>query len=473
MSYHTSAPTSPPETEADQARSSVEPLALKTIFVTWWPLAASWLLMAVELPMVSAVMARLPAPEISLAAWGGVIFPIALLIESPIIMLLAASTALSKDWANYRKVRRFMMWAGGGLTVLHVAVAFTPLYDFVVGQILGAPPEILGPARIGLQLMTPWTWSIAFRRFHQGVLIRYGHSEAVGIGTAIRLTTDATILGAGLLIGDIRGIVVAGSAVGLGVIAEAVYAGLRARPVVRDEVRTSEPADEVLTLRSFLEFYIPLALTSLLTLLTQPIGSAALSRMPDPLASLAVWPVVNGLVFMSRSLGVAYNEVVVALLDRARSYRSLQRFTLILGAGTSAFLLIIALTPLSDFWFRVVSGLPPRLAPLGTSALLYALPMPGLVVLHSWFQGGLVNQRKTRGVTESVGLALIVSALVLLVGVITKPMPGLYVVWIALDAGALVQMLWLWWRSRSAMKRIREEDRPGPEHTQAAEESGA
>jgi Na+-driven multidrug efflux pump len=165
---------------------------------------------------------------------------------------------------------------------------------------------------------------------------------------------------------------------------------------------------------------------------------------------------------MSRSLGMAYNEVVVALLDRKRSFHSLRRYTGILAAGTTAFLLLIALTPLSDFWFRVVSALPAQLAPLGTSALVYALPMPGLVVLISWFQGGLVNQRKTRGVTESVALALLTSAVVMVLGVISQALPGLYVVWLALDAGALVQMLWLWWRSRQAMKQVRLEDRAEP-----------
>ena len=62
----------------------------RRIFKTWWPLAVSWLLMSVELPALSAVIARLPDPEIHLAAYGGVVFPIALIVESPIIMLLAA-----------------------------------------------------------------------------------------------------------------------------------------------------------------------------------------------------------------------------------------------------------------------------------------------------------------------------------------------------------------------------------------------
>jgi hypothetical protein len=91
-----------------------------------------------ELPALAAVVARLPNPEINLAAYGGIVFPIALIIESPIIMLLAASTALSKDWPSYRKLYRFMMVAGAALTALHIMIAFTPLYSVVAVRILGA-----------------------------------------------------------------------------------------------------------------------------------------------------------------------------------------------------------------------------------------------------------------------------------------------------------------------------------------------
>ena len=58
----------------------------------WLPLAASWLLMGLELPAVSAVMARLPDPERSLAAYGGVVFPLALLIESPTDAVVRVTT---------------------------------------------------------------------------------------------------------------------------------------------------------------------------------------------------------------------------------------------------------------------------------------------------------------------------------------------------------------------------------------------
>jgi len=56
------------------------PLSLSRIFKVWIPLAASWLLMGMELPILSAVVARLAEPEINLAAYGGIVFPLALII---------------------------------------------------------------------------------------------------------------------------------------------------------------------------------------------------------------------------------------------------------------------------------------------------------------------------------------------------------------------------------------------------------
>jgi hypothetical protein len=401
----------------------------------------------VETPAIAAVIARLDQPEINLAAWGGVVFPIALLIEAPIIMLLAASTALSKDHDAYRRLGRFMMWAGGGLSALHILLAFTPLYDVFVLQIIHAPAEVVEPARLGLRLITPWTWSIAYRRFQQGVLIRFGYSEAVGIGTLVRLSADALILTAGLISREMPGIAVASLTASAGVLSEAVYAGLRVRPVLREVMQAPEQGDEPLELRALLAFYVPLAMTSLIILLMQPIGSAAMSRMPNALSSLAVWPLVSGLVFIMCSPGISYNEVVVALLDAPQASRAFHRYTLILISITSAMILVVASTPIAGVWFERVSALDPHLATLGKQAIWFALPMPALNVLQSWYQGVLLNARKTRGITESVAVSVITSVTILVIGIRWNQIPGLYITYIAFSGGAVIQVLWLWWRS--------------------------
>jgi hypothetical protein len=120
------------------------------------------------------VVARLVAPEIHLAAWGGTVWPLALVVESPIIMLLSASTALSKDRDSYLRLRRFMMRASAVLTVLHVWIAFTPLYYVVAVEMIGAPAEIVEPGRLGMMIMVPWTWSIAYRRCYDTLILTFG-----------------------------------------------------------------------------------------------------------------------------------------------------------------------------------------------------------------------------------------------------------------------------------------------------------
>ncbi|QDU66420.1 hypothetical protein [Engelhardtia mirabilis] len=424
-----------------------EPVDLARVRRTWWPLAASWMLMGVELPLVSAHMARLAEPEVSLAAYGALVFPICLVIEAPIIMLLAASTALCTTRARYAQVARFMHAAGAALTALHLLVALTPLYDLIARDLIGVPPEILEPGRLGLLLMTPWTWTIAYRRFQQGVMIRFGASRAVGVGTVVRVVTLVTALQVGMRVPGAVGIAVGATAVALAVSAEAIFAGWAVGEIRRERLPKSD-GEALLTLRGFLGFYVPLAMTPLLTLLIQPIGAAAMSRMPRDLESLAVWPALHGLVFLFRSPGFALNEVVVALVREPGGQAALVRFTRILGCTLVGGLALLALTPLHSLWFAGLTGLSPELAQLAGSVLILAVLMPGYQAFQSLYQGILVARGDTRPVTEAVALYLVLAAGLLAAGVHLDPGPGVAVALGCFTLAGLAQTLWLARRSR-------------------------
>jgi hypothetical protein len=423
------------------------------ILKTWWPLAVSWILMGLEGPLVSLFVARLADPEIHLAAYGGVVFPLALFVEAPIVMLLAASTALSRNWQAYCKIRRFMHITSALLTAGHVLIAVSPLYDLVVGGLLGIPDEVLGPARIGLLIMLPWTWSIAYRRFNQGVLIRFGHSLTVGMGTAVRLIANGTVLTIGYFIGSIQGIVVATAAVATSVVSEAVYVAIRVRPVLRTQVRPA-PIDEPLTLAGFFRFYVPLSLTSVILLGVRPIVSASLSRMPLAIESLALWSVVGGLVFLTRSVSVASNEVVIALIGEPAAASRLRRFAIGLAATTGALLLLVSVTGLSEFWFGTVTGLEKRLMSLARTSLWFALPLPVLSAMQSWYQGVVLHSKRTRCITEAVLIYLGVTALILGVGIAWGSMTGLYVGLLSMSLAEAARTAWLAWRSRHARRAL-------------------
>lgn len=436
-------------------------LGLRDVALVWLPLAGSWLLMGLELPAVSAVMARLPQPTVSLAAYGGVVFPTALLIESPIIMLLAASVALARDEASYRKIVRFMRAAAAALTALHALVAFTPLFDLLAGGVLGVPEPVREPARLGLRLMLPWTSSIAYRRTQQGVLIRFGRPHAMTIGTTIRLATNALVLALGLWNGRVIGIAVGCAAVASGVVAEAVYAGIAVRPVRRGALRAAPAVEPALTMRAFLRFYAPLSLTPLINFLAMPMAAAAMSRMPRAIDSLAVWPALSGIAFTLRSTGFAFNEVVVSQLEAYRPVPALRRFALLLSLATSGALVAIAVTPLGRAWFATVSGLPPSLATLAATGLVILALTPATSAWQSWWQGTLVHSRRTRGVTESVVVLIAVTALALGLGIAWQGPPGVWFAALGLLAGNLAQTAWLAWRARGEVALVVARDADG------------
>jgi hypothetical protein len=213
-----------------------------------------------------------------------------------------------------------------------------------------------------------------------------------------------------------------------------------------------------MTWRSFFNFYIPLALNSLIFLIWQPIGSAALSRMPDALSSLAVWPVISGLTFLLRSPGIALNEVVVATLDKPGSSRSLLRFARRLALTTTLIHLALAATPLAWLYFTRVSALPANLAQIARWGFWLALPLPALSVFQSWFQGKILYGKQTRGVPESVMVFLLTVLIVLGSGVVWGKLTGLYISMAGFSLANFAQMGWLWYRNRRVTAFLRQRD---------------
>jgi hypothetical protein len=423
-------------------------VTLHQVFRLWLPLAGSWVLMGAEMPTFTAFVARMPEPEIQLAAWGSLVFPLSMTVEGPVIMLLAASTALAVDGPSYRKLLRYMTWMSVILTAVHVLLAFTPAFFWVAQGLLGVPEELLKPGQLGLQIMTPWTAAIAWRRLNQGVLIRYGNSRAVAIGTFIRLITLTGALWAGMAFDLGSGVFVGATAVALGVTFEAIFAHFIVQSVIQERL-PKESEHSPITVRSFAVFYFPLALTPLLTLMIHPAGSAAISRMPMALSSLAAWPAVHGLVFLTRGMGFAFNEVVVALAAKEGGEQQLRRFAKMLAVGTMGLLALMGFTPLGRLWFGSVSGLSPELTAISASAIVLAIVMPGYQVYQSLYQGLLVHRRKTRGVSEAVGLYVGLALVGLWAGTQWATGPGIQWALSVFVLAGLSQTIYLRQRSRT------------------------
>ena len=427
----------------------------------------SWMLMSIEAPLLSAVVARLANPTIHLAAYGSVASPLINILQAPILTLLSLSTAMSKDWDSFQKGRKIMFTLGGGLTLLYMLTVFTPLYEILVRQVIGAPEEIIDPARWAMYVGVPWAFAVAYRRFHQGMMIRFGHSRAITVGTFLRFLMDITVLAAAWAVQTVPGAVVACGMMVCGVITEAVYVSLRVRPVIREELRCAPALAEPIPLRAMIAFFIPLALTPFLNMLVRPIGSAALSRLPDPLQTLAIWPVISSFSWLIVTPGAAFNEVVIAMLDQPGSRRGLRQFLWILMGSQGAVMLLLALTPLAYLWFVNAAGLAPVDARLAAAAFPLLLPSSLISPLNSWFVGNILNQRKSRAITEGMLVYLLVFVGGLFLGGGAGRLSGIFITLASSTLASIAQTSWLGIRSR------RKPPAPGEQPAAAFQSSAA
>ncbi len=427
-------------------------MTLRQVLRTWWPLALSWLLMSAEPSALAAVVARMANPEINLAAYGSVAFAINGLIQAPLLSLLSLSTSLSRDWGSFLAGRRLMFYMGIASTLVYLLVAFTPVYDLLVRYVIGAPPEIVEPARISLMVGVPWAFAVGYRRFHQGVLIRFNHAGIVTQGTFTRFLADALVLAVGYITAAVPGAVLATLMMVAGVITDAVYVGWRVKPVLRNEVRTHPELAQPTHLKEMFLVYLPLALTPLLNMMVRPIGSAALSRLPDPITALAVWPVITSFSWLLITPASALNEVVNALIDRQGSRKPLVQFIMAVGLIETAFMVLIAATPLAQTWFGKVSGLEAEAVQVASQAFWLLVPLGILAPLGAWFSGVILNTRKTRAITEGMLVYLGTFSLVLAASSAVVKTNGLFLVTAASLAASVFQIGWLGLRSRKARK---------------------
>lgn len=447
-----------------------EPLTHPRIAAFWLPLAGTWLMMAAEGPYLAAIIARLEQPTENLAAFG-VAFALAIIIEAPVIMLMAASTALVTDAASYAALRRFTYTLAAALTLVQVVAVLPPVFDWLALSLIGLPPDVARLTHHGLAIMLPWPIAIGYRRFRQGLLIRRRLTRLVTYGTAVRLAAMSTVALAAARVPGLQGVHVGTIALATGVVVEAVASRIMTRGVVAEllagpappaasgssattsraagsgtaspttaesgaatsrgagpghagpgdanpaatDVRTSRPA-VALTMPAIFRFYLPLAMTSLLAMAVQPAVTFFVGQSRFALESLAVLPVIHGLTFLFRALGLSYQEVGIALFgDRWEQYRPIRSFGWMLAAFAAGGLGLIVFTPLAAVWFQDVSGLSPELAAFALLPAQILALLPAGSVWICFQRAVLVHARQTAPITWAGILEVAVVVLLLTV----------------------------------------------------------
>lgn len=424
----------------------------RDIFKFWLPLFASWLLMTAEGPTISAAINRLPNEVVMLAAQG-IVISLSVTIESPIISLLSTATALTKDRHSFLLIRKFTIHWMIGLTIVTVLIGFTPLFDVIVVQWMGTPEEIARWVRPGMQIMSLWSAAIAWRRFLQGVLIQFGYTRRVAWGTVIRLISSAGTVVVLSVWSSLPGIVIGGCAWMAGVGSEAIYATFAVRSLLKNELSPTAPSapGDPLTYSRLFWFHLPLAGTSLLTLLAQPLVAFSLARLDNPTQSLAAWPLIFQVLLMARAAAFALPEVVIALTKGRETYAPLRRFAMTLMLITTGIMALLVFTPLISVYLFTVQDADPAVGELARWGVLLFLVLPSLTVVVSWVRGLLISNHATTTINIGMAINLLLTAVILLTGVSLQTL-GIATASAALNVALVVELVYLLWQAERSMQ---------------------
>ena len=383
-----------------------EHLDYKKILIFWLPLLGTWLMMSVEGPYLSALIARMPLPKYNLAAYG-VAFSFALIAEAPIIMIMSAAAALVENRQSYIKLRNFTNFLNIALTGIMALVLIPPVFNFIALDLINLPEKVSELTHTALIILLPWPGTIGFRRFYQGVLIKSGKTKKVAYGTFIRVTTMSITAFVLFIFTSTSGVIVGATALSTGVIFEAVAVRIMSINSVKVYISGSneEDSEDNLTYSDIFKFYYPLALTSVISLGVYPIVTFFMGQSRMSLESLAVLPVINALVFIFRAFGLSYQEVGIVLMgDKMEGYVKLRNFAVAVGLSVGAALVVVAFTPLAGIWFRQVSGLDYSLAEFAILPLQIISVIPTLSFLLAFQRAVIVYSRKTKPVTYATVL---------------------------------------------------------------------
>jgi O-antigen/teichoic acid export membrane protein len=167
-------------------------------------------------------------------------------------------------------------------------------------------------------------------------------------------------------------------------------------------------------------------------------------------------PVIYGLTFVFRALGLSYQEVAIALLGENRShYRQIRNFALVLGVAASAGLTLIAWTPLNRVWFESVSGLSPQLSSFAALPLQIMAIFPALTVLVCFQRAILIVTRKTKPISWATAVEAVGIISLLWLAMLYLPLSGALAASLSYILGRLLAVAALHRASRNDARQLK------------------
>ena len=294
-------------------------LTLPDISWFFFPLLLNVQLMSVSHTVINAALARESDYVSALAAFATAMV-IHLFFASPSYQNHTVTIAMVRGQRSLRGVLLFVVLVAVYVSIMLTLIAFTPLGDMLLRQLLGVSAELADETRKVVALLAVLPFITGFRGFFQGVVIRSRRTGLVSLATGVRI---AALFGY-LLLGRnwFSGAQLGGFALVACVATETVVIGFFAW-------RVRLPSREVSEEKSVLEvlrYAFPLAYSSCLQQAIPLLITAIIGRLADGATALAAFGVIRGFLFLLAGPLRNLQQAYLTLVEDEHDFQVLKRF---------------------------------------------------------------------------------------------------------------------------------------------------
>ena len=369
------------------------------ILSLWMPLLMTWLLIATEAPYCNIVISHLANSELNLAAFN-ITYSFFLLAEAPILMLNMLTIKFGGNQSNLLKVKKFILCFTLFIFTLMLLFLYTSLYKFFAENYLKLDINTIELSQNSLKILLPTYIAIGFRRFFHGVLVSHNQSKKVLVSLLFRICATISLSCLLIYFFTIDSIYTVSIALMLSLILETVVSWSLTKNTLLSINQIKEGAS--FTYNAMIRFYHPLMLASTISLMVSPLVTFFLGRSAHHLESLAIYSVIQSVIFLFRATAMSLQEVfVVNLIKNKEYFKSLKYFSIYVGMSMLMILLLIASEPLYNFIFGKIISLDSKLAQLANIPFKLLIAYPLLTLAVIWQRSLLIARHSTSLITLS------------------------------------------------------------------------
>ncbi|MCZ6833877.1 MAG: hypothetical protein O7F11_09040 [Acidobacteria bacterium] len=290
------------------------------------------------MPLINLGLGRSANPTLALAAYA-VGFSVSVVFNAPVLSARVVTAGLAHSPQAYRTVARVMRRLGLILSGSAMALALLPAGEWLFRDLLGAPPDLVGPARLALLLQSPIPVLVAERGLAQGMSLLYRRTVMITLATLARLAAVTAMVLLLAVVFHLPGAAAGALSLTSGIAMEALWIRFSVRrrygPFRRPLPAGTPPPAQALTSRRVMEFASPLVLNHTVWSLQRALINAIIARLADPVTALAAFGVVTPLFLFFSSPLFGMQATVQVLPRHRRDLRRLARFTLAVALGLS------------------------------------------------------------------------------------------------------------------------------------------